>query len=155
MKLQTGSKREIKRVSIGAAVCFALMELAFFVLSLLGVGTFDYTVVLGGAVGTVIAICNFIVLCLTIQRAAQAADKKQMKAHFQLSYNIRLMAQAGWVVAAFLLPWFNPLAAALPLLFPTLVIYFLQTRGVLVTPSERKNPAKPEDEEEQLDSFEV
>ncbi len=146
MKLQNASRKEILRISIGAAVCFVLMEAAFFALSLLRVGKFDYTVVLGGVIGTLLAIANFTVLCLTIQNAAQTADKKQMKAHFQLSYNIRLMIQAGWVVAAFLLPWFNAIAAALPLLFPTVVIYFLQSRGKLVAPGEP---------EEKSDSFEV
>ena len=49
------------------------------------------------------------------------------------------------------------IAAAVPLLFPNLSIYYLQARGKLVTPSERKNPP-PEEMEESEDhkgSFEV
>lgn len=156
MKLQEASKKEICRISIGAGICLAIMEAGFFILSLLGVGKFDYTVVLGGLAGTVIAIANFTVLCLTIQNAAQVEDQKQMKARFQLSYNARLILQAGWVVAAFLLPWFHVIAAALPLLFPTAVIWFLQSRGKLVTPSDRKTPPPTEEEaEENCNSFEV
>ena len=43
----------------------------------------------------------------------------------------------------------NVFAAAIPLLFPNLMIFYLQARGKLVTPSERKNP--PPDEMEELE----
>jgi dipeptide/tripeptide permease len=106
-------------------------------------------------VGTLLAVVNFALLCLTIQKAAETEDKKQMKAKFQLSYNARLIAQALWVLAAFLLPCFQTVAAALPLLFPTLVIFFLNKQGKLVTPSDRKNPAPEEEEGERLESTEA
>lgn len=147
MKFQAASLKEIKRISVGSGLCLVLMIGGFALLDLFGFGTLDYRVVLGGAAGTVIAIINFAALCLTIQNAAAEDDKKQMKAHFQLSYNIRLIAQAAWVVLAFLLECFHGIAAALPLLFPTVVIFFLQSRGVLVTPSQRKNPPQEEIQE--------
>ncbi|MBQ3252061.1 MAG: ATP synthase subunit I [Oscillospiraceae bacterium] len=147
MKFQTASLKEIKRISVGSGLCFVLMIAGFALLDLLGIGTLDYRVLLGGVVGTAVAVLNFAALCLTIQNAATADDKKQMKARFQLSYNIRLIAQAAWVVLAFLLECFHGIAAALPLLFPTLVIFFLQSRGVLVTPSQRKNPPQEEIQE--------
>ena len=79
-----------------------------------------------------------------------------MKARFQVSYNLRMIIQAGWVVVAFMVPWFHVVAAAVPLLFPTLTIYFLQSRGKLVEPSSRKNPPEePETTEERLDTFEA
>lgn len=156
MKLQPASKREIKRISAGSAICLMIMLAAFFVLSILGIGTFRYTVILGGLTGTLVAIGNFALLCMTIQSAAEIEDKKQMKARIQVSYNARLFLQGAWIVAAFLLPCFQVIAAALPLLFPTVVIYVLQSKGKLVQPSQRKNPPfEPEEEEERLDSFEA
>lgn len=156
MKLQDASRKEIRRVAVGSVVGLGLMIAAFFVLSLLGVGKMDYRIFLSGILGTVIAVLNFAVLCLTIQKAAQTEDQKQMKARFQLSYNIRLIIQCGWVVAAFLLPCFHVIAAAVPLLFPTLTIYYLQFRGILVTPSLRKNPPPEElPEEDRQDTFEA
>lgn len=155
MKLQEASKKEIKRIAVGTGVCFVLMIAVFALLSLFDIVTFDYRVLLGGVAGSLVAIGNFTILCLTIQSAAQIEDKKQMKMRFQLSYNYRLVLQAGWVVAAFFLPCFNVFAAAIPLLFPTAVIWYLQSRGQLVTPSERKNPPADGEEEETLDSFEV
>lgn len=155
MKLQSASIKEIKRISIGSGACLALMLIAFFLLSRIGAGSFDYRVILSGAVGTLVAVGNFTLLCLTIQKAATVDDPKQMKARFQLSYNARLVTQAAWVVIAFLLPIFHAVAAAIPLLFPTFVLYFLQRKGKLVTPSQRKNPLLDEPEEERQDSFEA
>ena len=83
-------------------------------------------------------------------------DQKAMKAQMQLSYNARLLLQAGWIVAAFLIPHTNVVAAAAPLLFPNLTIIYLQMKGKLVEPSTRKNPeSSQEEEEDHLESFEV
>lgn len=157
MKLQPASKREIKRIAVGSALCLVLMIAVFALLSLLKIVAFDYTIVLASFCGTLIAIGNFTLLCLTIQKAADIEDEKQRKGQLQVSYNGRLLFQAAWVVAAFLLPCFHVVAAAIPLIFPTLVIYGLQAKGKLVQPSQRKNPepASEETEEERLDSFEA
>lgn len=128
MKLQDASKKEIKRIALGTGLGLVLMLAVFAALSLFGIGTFDYTVILSAVIGGGIAIGNFTLLCLTIQKAAGIEDKKQMKARFQLSYHARLMTQAAWVVAAFLLPCFNAVAAAIPLLFPTATIYLTSLR---------------------------
>ena len=123
MKLQAASKKEILRIAIGTAICLAIMLTVFFVLSLFRIAPFDYKVILSGFVGGMIAVLNFTLLCLTIQSAAQIQEKKAIKARMQVSYNLRLLLQAAWVVAAYLIPCFNVVAAALPLLFPTVVIF--------------------------------
>lgn len=156
MKLQPASKKEVKRISIGSLACLGIEIAVFFLLDQFGILTFSYRVILGGLVGTAIAVLNFTLLCLTIQIAADTADQKQMKAKFQLSYNARLIFQAAWVVIAFVAPCFHVLAAAIPLLFPNLIIFFLQSRGKLTTPSDRKNPESSDEEpEDRLDTFEA
>ena len=157
MKLQAASKKEVKRMAIGIAVCAVLQLAGFFLLHLLGVVRFTYRVVLGTGGGSLIALLGFVMLCLAVQRAVDTQDEKLRKSRMQLSYNLRLLVQAGWVVAAFLLPFVNVLAAAVPLLFPTVIIFYLQQKGKLVTPSERKNPENlDEDEpEDHLGSFEI
>ena len=157
MKLQSASKKEIKRVAVGTAVCDLIMLAGLFVLSLGGVGKFDYKVIVGAIGGSVVAIINFTIMCLTIQKAVDITEKKQMKAFIQGSYNGRLLLQAGWIVAAFLISHVNVIAAAIPLLFPNVTIIYLQYKGRLVEPSERKNPpAEEQDEpEDHLGTFEV
>ena len=157
MKLQSASRKEITRVAKGTAVCDLILLAGLFVLSLEGIVQFNYTVFLGVLGGSAVAILNFAVMCLTIQKAVDIEEKKQMKAFIQGSYNGRLLLQAGWIVVAFLVPHFNVVAAAAPLLFPNLTIFYLQSKGKLVQPSERKNPpaADKEEPEDHLGTFEV
>ena len=135
MKLQSASQHEIKRIACGTAVGGVLLVAAMFVLRRMGIGTFDYRVLTGALGGCIVAIINFALMCVTIQRAVNIGEQKAMKSFIQGSYNGRLLLQAGWIVAAYLMPWFNVIAAAVPLLFPNLSIYYLQARGKLVTPS--------------------
>ena len=157
MKLQPASKKEIKRIAIGTGVCDLILLAVLFVLSLESLLTFNYTVFLGALIGSCVAVLNFTIMCLTIQKATEIDDKKQMKAFIQGSYNGRLMLQAAWVVIAMLVPHFQVIASAAPLLFPNLTIFYLQSKGKLVEPSDRKNPPAEEQEEpeDRLESFEV
>ena len=94
MKLQPASRKELSRIALGTLACDAVMIAALFVLSLVGVGSFDLLRILLGAVcGSVVAVVNFAILCLTVQSAVEIENKKKMKARFQLSYNIRLLLQ--------------------------------------------------------------
>lgn len=146
MKLQPAVKKTVRLLTLGCAICLVAMLAVFGVLHLLAWVVFDYTVILGGVVGTGVAVLNFVLMCLTVQAAAQIEDKKRMKGKLQLSYNARMILQAGWVVAAFMLPWFQPVAAAVPLLFPSAVVIVLRRSGALVEPSQRKNEDTPAQE---------
>jgi len=144
MKLQTASRREIVRISTGTIVCDGILAAALFLLSRVGVGSFEpKRILLGILCGTAVAIGNFVVLCLTVQSAVGMENKRKMKSKFQLSYNIRMVVQAGWVVAAFLIPQIHFIAGALPVLFPNVVIYFLNATGRLI-PKEESKPSETE-----------
>lgn len=157
MKLQPASKKEVKRMAVGSAVCAAIQLCVFVVLHFLDILPFTYRILLSTAVGVAVSLFSFVILCLAVQQAAGMTDQKAMKARMQLSYNLRLLLQAGWVVLAFLLPCFSVLAAAGPLLYPTIIIMFLQKQGKLVEPSTRKNPepSEEDDEEDRLETLEA
>lgn len=158
MKLQPASRKEISRMAVGIAVCDVIMVAALFLLSQFGIGTFSlFRILLGTLGGSLVAIANFTVMCVTVQNAVGIEDQKKMKAVFQASYNGRLLLQAVWVIIALIVPQIHVLAGAAPLLFPSVVIFYLQSRGKLVTPSQRKNPPAGESEEpeDHLGSFEV
>lgn len=130
MKLQDASKKELAHIAAGTLVCTAVLLAVFAVLGAAGLVPFDFSVVAGALAGAAVAILNFAVLCLTVQKAAaQSDDPKAMRASVQLSYNIRLFLQAGWCVLAFILPQIHLVAGILPLLFPRIVIHFLQITG--------------------------
>ena len=158
MKLQSASRKEIKRITLGTLVCDAALLAGHFLLSQFGIGTFEVKrILLGIACGSVVAVANFTILCLTVQSAVEIESKRKMKARFQMSYNVRLLLQAVWVVACFAIPQIHFVAGAAPILFPNVVIFWLQSRGKLVTPSDRTDgPAPAEEEpEDHLNSFEV
>lgn len=127
MKLQPASKKEIRRIAIGTGICDLILLTTLFILSLDGIGSFNYTVILGAVGGSLVAILNFTMMCLTIQTAVDFSEQKQQKAFIQSSYNGRLLLQSGWIVVAFLIPHFNVVAAAAPLLFPNLTVFCLQS----------------------------
>lgn len=158
MKLQAASKKEVLRMAKGSLICAVLELLVFVLLHFFGVVPFSYKIVLSIIGGVAVTLLSFVVLCVAVQQAANmGGDQKAMKARMQLSYNLRLLLQAGWVVLAFLLPFLSVLAAAPPLLFPTVIIFYLQKKGKLVEPSERKNPEDPDEDEpeDHLESFEI
>ena len=146
MRLQAASKKEVSRIAVGVLICDGAMAAGLLLLSLLGVGEFDFVKVLvGTAIGSVIAIANFIILCLTIQSALEIENKRKMKARFQTSYNIRLLIQAAWVVVAFLLrEKIHFIAAAAPVFYPNVWLIFLQLTGRLNTGAPAQTPAEEE-----------
>ena len=157
MKLQSASQKEILRISKGTLVCDVLLIAVLFLLSQFDIGTFRLLpILLGVAGGTVVAIATFTILCLTVQKAVDIEDKKAMKARFQLSYNLRLILQAGWVVLCLALPQIHFIAGAAPVLFPNAVIFYLQRTDKLVTNPENPAPKVMDDEQEDhLESFEI
>ncbi len=152
MKLQPASRKEIKRIAIGTGLLDIPMIAGFFLLSQFGIGKFDFwPIVLAALGGTLVAIANFTVLCVTVQQAVDIQDRKKMQAKFQLSYNIRMILQAGWVVICFFVPQLHLFAGAIPLLGPKATILYLNSRGKLIDPSEvpsAPSEASPESPQE-------
>ena len=148
MKLQPASQREVRRIAVGTLVCDVLMVAGLFLASQFDIGTFDLgKILVSCAIGSVIAVLNFALMCLTVQSAVGMADQKQMKAKFQLSYNVRMILQAGWTVAAFLIPGLHFVAGAAPVIFPKVTILYLQAKGKLLPPDPPR-PSNPESTEE-------
>lgn len=159
MKLQPASRKEISRIAVGTLVCDGIMIAGLFLMSQFDIGTFDLKRILLGAIcGSIVAIVNFTILCLTVQSAVEMENKRKMKARFQLSYNIRLLLQAAWIVACFAVKPIHFLAGAAPILFPNVVIFYLQSRNKLMPADENRAAPAVKDEEEpedRLESFEV
>ena len=160
MKLQPASKKEVSRMAAGCGVCAVLEIAAFVLLHFCGIGSFSYQIITGTLGGTLVAIVNYTMMCLMIQNAVGIQDQKLLKAKVRGSYNLRILFQAAWVAAAFFIPFINVIAAAIPLLFPTAVIYYLQITGKLVPKEATPSPARPsehekEEPEDHLNSFEV
>ena len=159
MKLQSASRKELTRIALGTLVCDGIMIAGLFLMSQFDMGKFELSrILLGAFCGSIIAILNFAILCITVQSAVGMENKRKMKAKFQLSYNIRLGLQAAWIVACFLIKPIHFIAGAAPILFPNVVIFYLQYKNKLLPPSEVTAPPtskEEEDGEDRLESFEV
>lgn len=155
MKLQPASRKELKRIALGTGALDLIMIAGLFLLSQFGIGTFDLTRILISALcGSAVAIFNFALMCLTVQSAVGMQDMKKMKAKFQLSYNARMVLQAGWAVISFLVPGIHFIAGAAPILFPKITILYLQFTGRLLPPDPPRNTTDSSDSEEAAESEE-
>lgn len=123
-EVQPAVKKETGHVAVYTAIGAVLMWVIFGILH--GVMPekvpFDYTVFLGGIGGGLIAVLNFFLMGLTVQKVAASTDEDAARMKMKASYSQRMLLQMLWVVAAIALPCFQFVAGILPLLFPSLGI---------------------------------
>lgn len=145
MKVQSAVRTETVRIAMGTA-CLSLIMLLVFAL----LGRLDVTVVLGTLWGAGAAVLNFFLMALSVQRAAESMngvavppesldenddpdsgapsrlplpEVQRAKHRMQLSYTGRMLLLVAVAIVALTAPCFHPVAAALALLFPRLVIF--------------------------------
>lgn len=96
------------------------MWVAFFVLHMVFPEKvpFDFTVILGGLGGGFIAVLNFLLMGVTVQKVAADPDEEHARLLMKSSYSRRSMIQLFWGAAAIFLPCFQFVAGIVPLLFP-------------------------------------
>lgn len=121
IEIQPAVKKETKRIAAVTAAGVALMWIAFFVLHLAAPESvpFDYTVFLGGIAGGAVAVLNFFLMGLTVQKVAAADNEDSARLQMKSSYTQRLMLQILWIILAIVVPCFHFVAGIAPLLFPS------------------------------------
>ena len=118
--VQPAVKKETKRVVMITGAGLILMWILFAILQFTKPDKvpFDYTVFLGGIGGGVIAVLNFFLMGLAVQKAASATDEGIARMKLKASYSQRFMMMILWVIAAIVAPCFQFVAGIAPLLFP-------------------------------------
>ena len=113
-------KKETKRVVKITAVGLILMWILFAVLhfTMPDKVPLDYTVFLGGIGGGAVAVLNFFLMGLAVQKAASASDEGTARMKLKASYSQRFLMQILWVILAIVAPCFHFVAGIAPLLFP-------------------------------------
>lgn len=122
--IQPAVKKETKRVTISTTTGVVLMWIAFAALhfAMPQKVPFDYTVILGGLGGGIIAVLNFFLMGLTVQKVAASTDEDAARSRMKASYSQRMMLQMLWMVVAIAAPCFQFVAGIVPLLFPSIGI---------------------------------
>ena len=118
--VQPAVKKETKRVVMITGAGVILMWILFAILhfTMPDKVPFDYTVFLGGIGGGVIAVLNFFLMGLAVQKAASATDEGIARMKLKASYSQRFMMMILWVIIAIVAPCFQFVAGIAPLLFP-------------------------------------
>ena len=118
--VQPAVKKETKRVVMITGAGLILMWILFAILhfTMPDKVPFDYTVFLGGIGGGVIAVLNFFLMGLAVQKAASATDEGTARMKLKASYSQRFMMMILWVIIAIVAPCFQFVAGIAPLLFP-------------------------------------
>ena len=118
--IQPAVKKETKRVIVITLVGLILMWVLFAALHFIMPDKvpMDYTVFLGGIAGGCVAVLNFFLMGLAVQKAAAAEDEGTARMKIKASYSQRFMMQVFWVIIAIIAPCFHFVAGIAPLLFP-------------------------------------
>nr|WP_295285749.1 hypothetical protein [uncultured Blautia sp.] len=118
--VQPAVKKETKRVVGMTGIGLILMWILFAVLhfAMPDKVPLDYTVFLGGIGGGLIAVLNFFLMGLAVQKAASATDEGTARMKLKASYSQRFLMQILWVILAIVAPCFHFVAGIAPLLFP-------------------------------------
>lgn len=117
-------------VAAGQLVCVAVMIGIFALL-----GYFDYTVVLGGLAGALVAVLNFLFMAIGVSLAADKAQEQNVKGGKSLvtgSYLLRIVLMFVVLFACAKSGHFHVVALVLPLVFvrPILTVAeFFQKKG--------------------------
>ena len=107
--------RESGMIALGEAICLAVMLAIFAML-----GYFDSSVLLGGIIGTLLAVLNFFFMAVSATLAADKAQAQDVKGGTVLmkgSYLIRMIVIFIILVALIKSGLCHPIAAILPMVF--------------------------------------
>ncbi len=117
---------KIDKTVIKETVYIAVFVLAFSIIMqaiYLCLGYWDYTILLGNLWGAILAVVNHFVMGLFIQKAISKADPDEAKKVIKNSMSMRFAALLLLMIIGMVIPIFNPIAVAIPLIFPSLAIY--------------------------------
>lgn len=128
--VQPAVEKETKKVAASTLIGVILMWIGFAVFHFIFPEKvpFDYTVFLGGIGGGIVAVLNFFLMGLAVQKVAATEDEEMARMRMKASYSRRMLLQILWIIAVAVAPCFALVAGLLPLLFPSIGI---KLRGIL------------------------
>ena len=114
--------RETRYIAGVTIILSVIMQAVFLI-----IGMWSYKVLLGNILGAAVAVVNFLLMGITVQKAVQK-DEKDAATLMKLSQTLRNMMLLIAAVLAIVLPFINPVAAIIPLFFPRIAITLIPLR---------------------------
>jgi hypothetical protein len=115
-KVDQTVRRETLYITAVVLILSVLMQAVFLIIR-----QWDYTVLLGNLLGGGVAVLNFFLMGLTVQKAT-SEDEKRAKTVMHTSQVARTFAMFGVAVLGALLDCFNIAAVLIPLFFPSISV---------------------------------
>lgn len=144
MKIDKTIKQESLYLLLGVIILSAVMEAVFLIFN-----AFDYTVLLGNILGGGIAVLNFFLMGITLQKSLADSDPKTAKNRVKLSQSMRFLMLIIVAVLGGVLSCFNLIAVVVPLFFPRIV---LTIRGLKIKDSPRASINSKSESDENISS---
>lgn len=116
MKIDKTVIKETKYIASFVVIFSVLMQAVFLI-----IGKWDYTVLLGNLWGAAVAVGNFFVMGLYVQKAV-TQDEKDARQTVKASQSLRFAGIFVIVVIGILIPFLNSIAVVIPLIFPRIAI---------------------------------
>lgn len=109
-------RKETIYIAAAVLILSMLMQAVFLIIK-----RWDYTVLLGNLLGGGVAVLNFFLMGLTVQKAT-SEDEKRAKTVMHTSQVARTFAMFGVAVLGALIDCFNIAAVLIPLFFPSISV---------------------------------
>ena len=159
LQLDPVVKKELRFMAIALLICTVLMQAVFVLLSFFFENVrWDYTVAAGGVLGYCLALLNFFLMSLAVQRAVSDPDPQHAQLAMKASYSRRSVLLLAVMILSFVVKQIHWLPVVAAVFYPTLVIFVRQfwTKHVLKRPEEvpagTASSVPVEDEEEEEDT---
>ena len=110
-------KKEAGYIAAGTILLSAIVQIVWAI-----VYTYDSSVFIGGLWGGTVAILNFVLMGIAVQKVANETDQMSAKRRMQASYQFRMMLIIFTTVLAVIIPGVNWMMVAVSLFFPRLTI---------------------------------
>ena len=109
--------KETKYIAAFCVILSILMQAVFLIV----LRRVDYTVILGNLLGLTVAVGNFFLMGIGVQKAVEK-DEKGAKSVLRFSQTARFFAIFAISAVGILLDCFNDIAVIVPLFFPRIAI---------------------------------
>ena len=136
MKIDGTVKKETAYVAIAEAILIAVMLAVYLIIS-----KFTLNVLFAALTSGAVAVLNFFVMGLTVQKAVTVDDDSDRRKLIRASQLVRLLVMGVIVIICAVFPKFDIFALFIPLFFPRL---FAQARGIYGAVKDGKNGGRTE-----------
>lgn len=111
-------KKETRYIAFFCIVLSAVMQVVFILL-----GKWDFRVLSGNLLSLAVAILNFLVMGIAVQKAV-VMEPEDAKKLIRSSQNKRKVCIFAALAVGVLVPWFNTVAVLVPVFFPRIAVAF-------------------------------